>query len=408
MLLRLAAGTLLAFVAVSAVGSLTIGSALRRVEERGVADRLERARHLLLRESEARAATVREYGWWTDTWDFIDAPHTPQAARFVRDNFLGWLPSHYGDRFIGIWSRDRRRAFVWTDSASRGVESVFERPERFALIDSLKSAGGLVATPAGLYLAAVSIVVHTDDPEATGLRNGYLVLARPVTEALLEEWSAGLRERLALEAVTADAARSGDATVTRRIAGGDSIETRFHVRGLLGEPVAVATLTASRAFVAGLRLWILTVIGSAAAVGLGVSALLWLVGLRTLVRPLESMAQALGRMRADGRLSALGAPAKAREWSAFVSGLQRDGRGPQCIGEALSHALPAGRRRAVRASGGRPHDRGRQSRRGACLRLRARRADRPTAERVPRRACGRGQPSGHDHVAAEGRIDRPR
>ena len=316
--LWLAAGSLLAFLAVCGAGSAAVGSALRRIERQGIAERVTRTRLLLEREAETRASTVREYAWWTDTWEFIDSPHTPQASRFLRDNFLDWIPGHYGDQLIAIWSLDRRRVFVWTDSVARGAEAAFETPRHFDFIASARAAAGLVATPRGLFFGAFSVVVRTDDQNATGPWHGYVAFARPVTDESYAVWSAALQERLVLRPVAGEATLLGDSAASRRTAGGDSVETRFVVRGLFGEPVAVATITGSRSFVAGLRFWILSVLGSAALVGIVAISLLWLVGHRALVLPLESTVLALERMRVAGGPSSLPMPAKAREWAVFV------------------------------------------------------------------------------------------
>jgi PAS domain S-box-containing protein len=314
-----AGGTLLAFAVVLAFGALSVRSALRRVADEDQRQRVERTRLLLAQQGETRAATIREYAWWTETWRFIDAPHTPQSAAFLKDNFLDWVPPHYGDRLIAFWSLDRRRALVWNDSSARQAVAVFERPEAFAFIDSAKSAGGLIATPDGLFLAAFSVVVQTADQTGTGPWHGYVALARPVNQALLDEWSAALQEDLALRPFTpTDAAVGGP--VSRRFAGGDSVETRVVVTGLFGQPVAVATLTSSRAFFASLSWWVFAMLAAAAVAGLGVVALVWRLGHRWLVRPLVLMAESLDRMRLEGRMSPLRAPAEVREWGVFAQG----------------------------------------------------------------------------------------
>ncbi|MEK7667146.1 MAG: ATP-binding protein [Gemmatimonadota bacterium] len=318
MLLWLAAGSLVAFLGVFAVGGGAVGAALRRIEDEDVVAAVTRARLLLQRQGIRHAETIREYAWWTETWTYIDAPRTPQAERFIRENYVDWLPGQYGDRFIAIWSADRRRVFLWADSSALGVESAFEGPGAFDAVDRMRSMGGFVTTPRGLFLAAFSVVVRTEDVTAAGPSHGYAAIARPVTEALLQEWSAATQERLTLRAAAREAALLGDSAVSRRIAGGDSVATRFAVHDLYGQPTAIGVVTISRAFFGGLRTWIITIIGVAGFLGLAVIAALWLVGLRTLVQPLEMIAQALARMRATGHLSAVGAPAAAREWSVFV------------------------------------------------------------------------------------------
>ena len=317
-LLWLAAGTFVAFAAVFAVGSLAVHSALSSVEREDIVKGVNRARQLIARQVEVRNQTVREYAWKSDTWNYLDHPGTPESRRFVQDNFVGWLPRQYGDAFIGIWALDRSRVFVWSDGSGQGIETLFEQPGQFDVVARVKSMSGFVSTPRGLFLTAVSVVVRSDDQTAAGPWHGYVALARPVSDALLREWSVALQARLVLLPASLDLKPEADTAVSRRVAGGDSVETRFALRGIYGQVVAVAVLTTSRAFLAGLWQWTLGVTLSAAAVGLTVIALLWLLGVRTLVLPLESIAIALGRMRAEGRLSALGAPAKAREWSVFV------------------------------------------------------------------------------------------
>jgi PAS domain S-box-containing protein len=317
-LLWLAAGTFVAFAALSAVGTLAVHAALSRVEREDVAKGVIRARQWIARQVEVRVQTVREYAWKSDTWDYLDHPHAEASRRFVQDNFVAWLPRQYGDAFIGIWALDRSRVFIWADSGGQGLETLFERPGQFDVVARVKSMSGFVSTPRGLFLAAVSVVVRSDDPVAAGPWHGYVAFARPVSDALLREWSVALQARLTLVPASLDLTAEADTASSRLVAGGDSVETRFAVRGVYGQVVALAVLTTSREFLGGVRRWTLGVTLAAAAAGLTVIALLWLVGVRTLVRPLESIAVALGRMRAQGRLSTLGAPAKGREWSVFV------------------------------------------------------------------------------------------
>jgi PAS domain S-box-containing protein len=316
---RILGGTLLAFGVVLAIGVLALRTAFRRIEEDSVRQRVTRTRLHLQQQGENRRAIIREYAWWTDTWTFIDAPTTAKSREFLKTNFIDWIPLHYGDQLIAFWSLDRRRVLIWTDSSARRLAEAFERPERFRFIDSTKSAGGLVLTPGGLYLAAFSVVVQTADQTGTGPWHGYMALARPVDPALMAEWSAEQQERLALHAMTADPARIPAEPVTRRIAGGDSVESRFLVNDLFGDPVAVATVTGSRAFIARLQYWIIALFVLAAAVSLGVVAAVLRLGHGRVVRPLAGVSDSLRRMRADGALTPLDVRGGVREWTEFVT-----------------------------------------------------------------------------------------
>ncbi len=315
----LVVGTVVAIVGVLAAGGVTLRRALRQMERENETQSVNRARQLLTRQFAVRAAVVREYAWWTDTWVFLDRPKGPAAARFIAENFVDWLPKQYGDRFIGLWTLDRRRAFVWEDSSARGLAPVFERADRFAFVATARSAGGLVRAPQGLFLVSAAVVVRTEDATGTGPWHGYVVTARPVASALLREWNNALGERLELVPPSPEeVALLGDSARSLHIAGGDSVEGRFVVRDLYGAPVAVAVVTASRAIAARLAVQTAAVIAAAALLSLVVIVFVTFVGRWSVLRPLEALESALSGMQSTGHLAAILPPGGAREWDVAV------------------------------------------------------------------------------------------
>ncbi|MEK6767712.1 MAG: response regulator [Gemmatimonadota bacterium] len=316
LLTGLAGGAALTMVAVFLVGERAMTSAFRRIERRSVVERAERARRTLDRRATTRDLTVKEFAWWDDAWDYIDRPTGAAAERFIRENYVGWLPRQYGDRVIAIWARDRRPVFVWEDSGYAGVGREFDEARLFDILDRRKSVGGFVRTSRGLFLVGAAVVVRSADHSAHGPWRGYLFLAIPFSDSLVSELGSQLQEQIVLEppdVVTADSA------ITRVTAGGDSLETRFSVADIFGEPAAVVRLSASRDFIRDLDRRANLLFSLAFAVGGLALALGWLATNRTIVRPLRDMARSLEAMQAGGRLGPITQAPASREWALFVA-----------------------------------------------------------------------------------------
>lgn len=360
----LAVGAVVAFVVVFAAGALGVRAVVRRIEQANNVQRVHRARALLARQAATRAVSIRELAWWTATWDYIDRPTTREAARFLKENFIDWLPRQYGDRFFGIWSLDRRRVFVWTDSGATYLAPLIEQPAHLEVVAREKSIGGLLADSGRLFLVSLSVVVRTEDQNATGPWHGYLATARPVTASLEREWGDGLQERIELSPTVGDeAARLGDSATTRTTAG-DSVESRFALRDVFGHPAVVVRITGSRGYLAAPERWTMALIAAFALLGLVLIGVVWVVARHSVWRPLHRLARALQGMRASGRLASIDRPGLSRVERGHRR-IQCHGGGAARGGGAVPHAVPAGRRRAAGRRGADPDDPRREPRRGA-------------------------------------------
>ncbi len=319
MLRTLAVAAVVALVAVFAAGFIGIRAVVGRVERATNAQRVRRAEALLARQAEVRTLLVREYAWWTDTWDYIDHPGTPASTTFLKDNMLDWLPRQYGERYLAIWRADGRRVFEWADSGTGVLTPLIEQPDHLARVVQRKSVGGLVPVAGRLFVVSAAIVVRTEDQEATGPWHGYLATGQPLGAATLREWSGALQERIELRAATAgDAALLGDTAVSRPLRG-DSVETAFLSRDVYGRPSIVVSVVGSRAWLTGPGQLTAMLLVAAALLGFALIAVVWAVARQSVWRPLSAVVAALRGMRASGQLSTIPQPGGSREWHAAIA-----------------------------------------------------------------------------------------
>jgi PAS domain S-box-containing protein len=294
-----------ALVAIFVLGTSVFDLALRKVERR----HLERL-------AETREMTAREYAWWDDTWDFIDRPSGPAAERFIRDNYVDWIPRQYGERVMAIWARDRRLVWSWADPEWRGAEAGIAAGGLFDFLDRRRSVGGLLRTDRGLFLVAASVVVRSSDQTGLGPWHGYLVFANPMTDELSRRIGAELQEDVHVLPADSGAAWS---VASRRSADKDSLETSLLVPDIYGRTAAELRMAVSRASFNELDLWTDSVFTIGFLVIGAILVALWVVAQRVVVRPLRDTAGALEAMQASRRLGPISLEPPSREWALFAT-----------------------------------------------------------------------------------------
>ena len=300
---------------------VAVRAVLGGVEREQVAQDVVRARRIVERHLVAQRRTVQEFAFWDEAWNYVDRPNGATAERFVRDNYVDWIPRQYGVGLIAIADRNRKRIFTWSDSSMHLSEPVFFSDSLFDALDRRAALSGLLRTRSSVVMVAGAVVVRTADQEARGPRNGYVVLGWPVADSLLATLGGQLGGRLHLLPSVGVQARHVGA---RRSAGGDSLETRFLLEDAYGRPDVIAQLAMSRAYFRSMERWVFGYFGTAALIGVVLLVLMILAGNRLVARlvehPLREMASAFERMEESGRLEEIPKPAQSREWALLASG----------------------------------------------------------------------------------------
>lgn len=305
-----------AFLLVSVGESLAVRSILREVERRSIDRRVYRARATFQRLAENKANLVSEFSFWDDTWRAEDDPDTPWARRFIKENFVGWLPNRYGDQIIEIWSRSRTPVLRWSDSSVAELAPYIDHSQLFAIADRQKLAAGYVATPRGVLLVASSLVLRSTDSRLTGPSNGYVIAGQMIDSAAIARISDELQDNFQIRGVLP--AWPPDSIMIEPTASGDTIVTTFALRGLNDAPVAMVVMSSSREFTRKLASLAYVVLILTVLIGIVVLSLLWRAGNRMVIRPLGEIALALEQMQHRGQLAPLDTSQPTHEWGTFI------------------------------------------------------------------------------------------
>ena len=174
---------MLAVLAVSLVELLALRGMLTRIESEETSHRIARAGRLLELRQQQKAVTITEFAIWDEAYDFASNPKAHRFDNFVRENYTDWLPSRYGDRIIRIWNRKHETLLNWADSGLAGTDLWIPSEQLIAATDRLRTFGGFISTPHGLFLVGASVILRVSDDQATAEPNGYVLAAPPVLAA---------------------------------------------------------------------------------------------------------------------------------------------------------------------------------------------------------------------------------
>lgn len=336
---------IVAVAGVAAAGWFASHALTLRIQRQEGLRAASRARAALERRAQAWGNIAQEYGYWDQMWTFMNAPRTAAARAWVQENYLDWFPNHYGVTYIGLFDRERRPVLVWSDTAKTASAPAFSAVELLDLIDQELSVSGLLRSEQGLFLYAAAAVMRTNESSRGDPRNGYVLLALPVTDSLVAGLAGDLQEHVEFLAA-GEAAGLSDRH--------DSTEVRVAMVDPLGRPVATLLLRGSSAFLVSTERWMRIVLVAIALVAAITLALAWLMARRLVVEPARVIATQLETMQHRGKLSCIELPGGSAEWVTMASAFNAT---VSALAESESHLRRAQKMEAVGTlAGGIAHD----------------------------------------------------
>lgn len=288
---------LLGAVAVTLLLALVITPSFDRLEQQAVEGHIERTRAALAEYTSKVEASVRDYGDWNESYNYMEAPN----KAFEEDSFATSAMVNLGVNGMAYVTPQGRVVIArWLDiDTGRDVPAMRARMiGAIAGVDFNKalakdnSASFYVRLGDRIAAFGIAQVRRTD---GTGEPRGHVVMARLITSAQLStllQLDAGLERPHAVP----------EPTVAR---GEQSLRVAVPVRGEDGVPVASATYAVPRDLSAlGQSMLTLAVIGTTALL-LVVMAVLSLMIVRLVLRPLNRVERHMGLVRKSGNLALL-------------------------------------------------------------------------------------------------------
>ncbi|RSY87009.1 HAMP domain-containing protein [Sphingomonas koreensis] len=297
--------------AVTLLLALVITPGFDQLEQAAVEGHVERTRAALTEYASKVEASVRDYGDWSESYDYMGAPN----KAFEEDSFATSAMINLGVNGMAYVTPQGKVVIArWLDiDSGRDVPAMRSRMlEAIGRIDLATALAG--DNSASFYvrlgdqIAAIGIaqVRRTD---GTGEPRGHVVMARLLSSKQL---STLLQVKAALDVPHP----VPDATVTRHEY---SQMVAVPIRGPGGVPVASATYSVSRDLSALGRNMLLFAVGGTVLLLLVVMAVLSLMIARLVLRPLHRVERHMGLVRSSGDLLPLTEKSRGDEIGSLVN-----------------------------------------------------------------------------------------
>ena len=285
---------LLGAASITLLLALVITPSFDKLEAQAIDGHVERTRAALTEYASKVEASVRDYGDWNESYDYMGAPN----RAFEEDSFATSAMVNLGVNGMAYVRPDGEVVIArWLDlETSKDVAAM--RAQLLAEIRRIDFARALAKDNSasfyarlGKHIAAIGVakVRRTD---GTGDPRGHVVMARLITSEQLGNLLQ-LRAGIALEAPVAD---------PQVDAGERDIAVAVPVKGEGGESVASATFRVARDLSAlGRNMLTLAVVGTTALMLLLMAVLSVMIG-RLVLRPLNRVEQHMGVVRGSGNL----------------------------------------------------------------------------------------------------------
>jgi signal transduction histidine kinase/CheY-like chemotaxis protein len=292
--------------------ALAVQRAIHLEEVENTRGDLERARAFFARRAVRDRDRVVEYAMWDLAYQHMAPVPMADGPQWFHNNFDVWFPTHYGDRLIGLWDTAGRSRYLTDPDSNHALRHWIERSDLFQRIGRERALGGTIWVEHRPYLVAASLVLPAAIGSDTLVPRGFLVVAQPLTDSLLQEFSSELQRRISIEQLGRPV--SAVPAEGRAFADGDSLEARFVLSDVGGKPTSVVNLKSSRAPIGRLETLVPRFLLGTAIVAVVLLGIVWLGGERLIVRPLVTFASALDDMQQKGQLRTLPSPGPSREW----------------------------------------------------------------------------------------------
>ena len=285
---------LLGAASITLLLALVITPSFDKLEAQAIDGHVERTRAALTEYASKVEASVRDYGDWNESYDYMGAPN----RAFEEDSFATSAMVNLGVNGMAYVRPDGEVVIArWLDlETSKDVAAM--RAQLLAETRRIDFARALAKGNSasfyarlGKHIAAIGVakVRRTD---GTGDPRGHVVMARLITSEQLGNLLQ-LRAGIALEAPVAD---------PQVDAGERDIAVAVPVKGEGGESVASATFRVARDLSAlGRNMLTLAVVGTTALMLLLMAVLSVMIG-RLVLRPLNRVEQHMGVVRGSGNL----------------------------------------------------------------------------------------------------------
>ncbi len=298
-----------------------VQGAIHQEEVENTRGDLERARAFFARRAVRDRDRVVEYAMWDLAYQHMAPQPMADGRDWFHNNFDVWFPAHYGDRLIGLWDPSGRPRYLADLDSNTALRSWVEQSDLLQRIGRERALGGMIWVADRPYLIAASLVLPAAIGSDTVTPRGFLVVAQPLTDSLLQVFGGELQRRITVEPLRRPARpRASEGRVFAR---GDSLEARLVITDVAGKPATVIGLRSSRAPIGRLESLVPRFLFGTAVVAAVLLGIVWLGGERLIVRPLVSFASALDDMQRKGQLRTLPAPGPSREWGRLGSVFNR-------------------------------------------------------------------------------------
>lgn len=285
---------LLGAASVTLLLALVITPSFDKLEAQAIDGHIERTRAALTEYASKVEASVRDYGDWNESYDYMGAPN----RAFEEDSFATSAMINLGVNGMAYVRPDGEVVIArWLD-LDRGTDVPAMRAQLLAEIRRIDFARVLASDNSASFYArlgnriAAIGVAQVRRTDGTGEPRGHVVMARLITSERLGNLLQ-LRAGIALDAPVA---------VPRIDPGEHDIAVAVPVPGEGGESVASATFRIARDLSAlGRNMLKLAVIGTTALMLLVMAVLSVMIG-RLVLRPLHRVEQHMGVVRTSGNL----------------------------------------------------------------------------------------------------------
>jgi signal transduction histidine kinase/HPt (histidine-containing phosphotransfer) domain-containing protein len=296
------------------------GSAVTELERAHYSRLADEIRGRLDRIASRDQARLAEAAFSTSLYDDLARLEAKPDTGF-RPSFADRFATRDGDEFVAVYDLQGTSLFRWAAPGSRGLDRGIVSNALFRILDNRDAAAGLIREGDALFWVAGAPILPSSPASRAQAIRGYVVAGRAFRAGSLSAGPGDVPISLTLSAMPAPQERLG--TTASAIAGGDSGRIEFALSDVFAQQNTRAVATTSRAaFRAAERRFQLLFYGTLAMVAtLGAGG--WWLARRSIVAPVERLAQALAPVHQGQTPALVGTVSTAPEWSLAIGAVNR-------------------------------------------------------------------------------------